>query len=175
MLPCQHSGFQPLDSYVLWHHPLCVDLLPINVTTCDQISQAFPLHICTLQAIKYWRWKQPGNEAIIKVSSYYWACKTCEWVSLVGEYIFWSWCTVGSYKNGLYCLLLHKVVSACWTGIWTGMLEWTVEWTMEFCVQQMAPICFIPYSRGSFIESRLLAMYRMSLLELIEYAKDMSP
>ena len=29
----------------------------------DQISQAFPLCICILQAIKYWRWERPGNEA----------------------------------------------------------------------------------------------------------------
>jgi len=32
-----------------------------DVTACDQISQAFPLRICILQAIKYWprnSWKQ---------------------------------------------------------------------------------------------------------------------
>jgi len=34
-----------------------------DVITHEQISQAFPLHICILQAIKYWRWEQPGNEA----------------------------------------------------------------------------------------------------------------
>ena len=34
-----------------------------NITTCDQIFQAFPLRICILQAIKYWRWEWPGNVA----------------------------------------------------------------------------------------------------------------
>ena len=34
-----------------------------DVTAHDQISQAFPLHNCILQAIKDWRLKQPGNEA----------------------------------------------------------------------------------------------------------------
>jgi len=34
------------------------------VTARDQISQAFPLRICILYAIKYWRWERPGNEAI---------------------------------------------------------------------------------------------------------------
>jgi len=48
---------------------------------------------------------------------------------------------------------------------WNGL--WNVLW--NFCVEQMATFCFIPYSRGSFI------MYRMSLLELIEYAKYLSP
>ena len=33
------------------------------VTTHDQIPQAFPLHICILQAIKQWRWEEHGNEA----------------------------------------------------------------------------------------------------------------
>ena len=27
--------------------------------------QAFPLHFCVLQAIKNWRWEQPGNEASV--------------------------------------------------------------------------------------------------------------
>ena len=34
-----------------------------DITTHDQISQAFLLHICILQAIKYWKWEQPGNKA----------------------------------------------------------------------------------------------------------------
>ena len=34
-----------------------------DVITHEQISQAFPLNICILQAIKYWRWEQQGNEA----------------------------------------------------------------------------------------------------------------
>ena len=42
------------------HNPPCV-------TECDLISQAFALHIRVLQAIKYWRWEQPGNEAMLEV------------------------------------------------------------------------------------------------------------
>ena len=34
-----------------------------DITTRDQISQAFLLCISILQAIKYWRWERPGNEA----------------------------------------------------------------------------------------------------------------
>jgi len=34
-----------------------------DVTAYDQISQAFPLHNCILQAIEDWRLEQPGNEA----------------------------------------------------------------------------------------------------------------
>jgi len=37
---------------------LCLPIIPH-----DQISQAFPLCICLLQVIKYWRWEQPGKEA----------------------------------------------------------------------------------------------------------------
>ena len=37
-------------------------------TACDQISQAFPHHICTLQAIRYWWWEQPGNKASYDIS-----------------------------------------------------------------------------------------------------------
>ena len=43
--------------------PLWVDLRLHDVTAHDQISQTFPLLICILQAIKYWRWERPGNEA----------------------------------------------------------------------------------------------------------------
>jgi len=38
-----------------------------DVTAHDQISQAFLLCSCISQAIKDWRWEQPGNEARIKV------------------------------------------------------------------------------------------------------------
>jgi len=38
-----------------------------DVTTSDQISQAFPLRICILQVTKYWRWEGPGNEATVAV------------------------------------------------------------------------------------------------------------
>ena len=38
---------------------------PLYINTRKQISQAFPLHICILQAIKYWRWEQPGNKATV--------------------------------------------------------------------------------------------------------------
>ena len=34
---------------------------PYVPTWHHQISQAFPLHICMLQATKYWRWEWPGN------------------------------------------------------------------------------------------------------------------
>ena len=36
-----------------------------DVTIRDQISQAFPFCTCVLQAIKYWRWEWPGNEATL--------------------------------------------------------------------------------------------------------------
>ena len=35
-----------------------------DVTTRVTKSPGLPLHICRLQAIEYWRWEQPGNEAI---------------------------------------------------------------------------------------------------------------
>ena len=34
-----------------------------DVITHDQISQALPLRICILQAIKHGWWERPGNEA----------------------------------------------------------------------------------------------------------------
>jgi len=48
--------------FFIGHCPSCV-YPPPDVSTCDQISQAFPLCICMLQAIKCWRWVCPGNEA----------------------------------------------------------------------------------------------------------------
>jgi len=36
-----------------------------GVIAHDQIFQTFPLHICILQAIKYWRWEWPGNELML--------------------------------------------------------------------------------------------------------------
>ena len=42
-----------------------------NVTACDQISQAFPLNICILQAIKEWKWEWPGKEANIHTNKPY--------------------------------------------------------------------------------------------------------
>ena len=49
------------------HHPLCVYTLCLHdAPSRDQISQAFPLHICMLQVIKDWRrWEQPGKEAML--------------------------------------------------------------------------------------------------------------
>jgi len=47
--------------FVGYHH-LCVYPLS-DITTRDQISQAFPPSICILEVIKYWRWERPGNEA----------------------------------------------------------------------------------------------------------------
>ena len=42
----------------------CVSTICLpDVIARDQISQAFSLRICILQAIKYWRWERPGNEA----------------------------------------------------------------------------------------------------------------
>ena len=32
-----------------------------DITACDQISQAFLLRICILQANKYWRWERSGK------------------------------------------------------------------------------------------------------------------
>jgi len=46
-------------------------LLPIclpDVITHDQISQAFPLRICILQAIKYWRWNSLGTRLVIGIT-----------------------------------------------------------------------------------------------------------
>lgn len=34
-----------------------------EIMTCDEISQAFRLHICLLKVIKYWKWQKSGNEA----------------------------------------------------------------------------------------------------------------
>ena len=40
----------------------CMSTLSLpDVTTRDQISQAFLLHICIQLTIKYWRWEQPWN------------------------------------------------------------------------------------------------------------------
>jgi len=49
-----------------WHDlPACVSILCLpDVITCDQISQIFPLCFCILQAMNYWRWEWPGNEAM---------------------------------------------------------------------------------------------------------------
>ena len=46
------SGTTPRVSTIMstWH------------TAYDQISQAFPIYICILQVIKYWRWEWPGNK-----------------------------------------------------------------------------------------------------------------
>jgi len=41
MEPCLHSGLLP---------------------------KAFPLKICIVQTIKYWRWEWPGNKAISQVN-----------------------------------------------------------------------------------------------------------
>jgi len=48
-----HAGTAPCVSTI------CL----LDASACDQISQAFPHHNCILQAIKYWRWEWPGNEA----------------------------------------------------------------------------------------------------------------
>ena len=45
------------------HCPHVSTLCLPDVTTHDQLSQAFPLCICILQVIKYWRWERTGNEA----------------------------------------------------------------------------------------------------------------
>ena len=45
------------------HYPPCVCPLSTRHYTSDQISQAFPLRICILQVIKYWRWEWPRNKA----------------------------------------------------------------------------------------------------------------
>jgi len=43
---------------------LCVSTICLpDITTHDQISQAFPLHICLLQPITYWRWEWLENKA----------------------------------------------------------------------------------------------------------------
>ena len=49
-----------------WHAPppVCLPSSLPDVITYDQISQAFPLCICILLVIKYWRQKRPGNEAM---------------------------------------------------------------------------------------------------------------
>jgi len=49
--------------------PCVSTLCPPDVTVHDQISQAFPLHICILAVIKDWRWEWPGNEATFSVGA----------------------------------------------------------------------------------------------------------
>jgi len=55
LLPCECSGFQPSDGH--YKKGLRNTLLgttphmSTDVTTCDQISQAFPVRTCILQAI----------------------------------------------------------------------------------------------------------------------------
>jgi len=60
-LIAEKPGFQ--DSSLGTAPSVSTHCLPY-VTAREQISQAFPLHICVLQVIKYWRWEHPGNEAI---------------------------------------------------------------------------------------------------------------
>ena len=58
----QHQGqFDVKRELILSGITPCVSTLCLpNITTRDQISQAFPLRICILQAIKYWRWERLG-------------------------------------------------------------------------------------------------------------------
>jgi len=45
----------------------CVSTLCLpDVTTCDQVSQAFLPRTCILQVIKHWRWEGPGKEANVQ-------------------------------------------------------------------------------------------------------------
>lgn len=68
LLPQECSGFQPSDGH--YKRGLQNTLLgtaphmSTDVTTCDQISQAFPVHTCILhKRLKTWRRGRPGNEA----------------------------------------------------------------------------------------------------------------
>jgi len=63
MLPCERSGLEICQA----PPPMCLS----NITAHDQISQAFSLHVCILQVIKYWRWEWPGNEAVRLQSHYH--------------------------------------------------------------------------------------------------------
>ena len=64
--------FRHKTGVITVRHCPCVSTLCLpDVTARDQISHAFPVYICILQVIKYWRWEQPGNEAII-------CCVQCE-------------------------------------------------------------------------------------------------
>jgi len=40
------------------HHPHVSTLCLPDITAREHISQAFPLHICILQTIEYWRWNE---------------------------------------------------------------------------------------------------------------------
>jgi len=44
-----------IDPYKKGHRSQCV----YHLLAHDQISHAFPLCICTVQVIKYWRWEWP--------------------------------------------------------------------------------------------------------------------
>jgi len=46
------------------HWPCVYTLCLPDVSALDQISQCFPLCICIMQTIKYWRWEWLGNETI---------------------------------------------------------------------------------------------------------------
>ena len=80
---CRHESWQgSINTVHCWQHqardssmwnqnyyswplpPMCLPSLP-NITTWDQIPQDFPLCICILQVIKYWRWKWLGNETTV--------------------------------------------------------------------------------------------------------------
>jgi len=58
------TGQHKMGIIMVGHRPPHVATICLpNVTAHDQIFQAFPLHICILQAIEYCRWEWPGNEA----------------------------------------------------------------------------------------------------------------
>ena len=46
--------------------PVSTPCLP-DIIAHDQISQAFPHHICILQVIKYWQWECLGTRLLITV------------------------------------------------------------------------------------------------------------
>ena len=86
---------------------------------CDQISQAFPLRMCILQAIKYWRWEWPGNEARISVAAVRWEIAPCyHQRCLLNETTSWwlhkDWdcsCTAGVQTKFCQC---HIPMNSCW-------------------------------------------------------------
>ena len=45
-----------------------------DITACDQITQTFPLDICTLQVIKYWRLILLLSDTLVTLYDDVWHC-----------------------------------------------------------------------------------------------------
>ena len=68
------SYLQPVIGHYKVDTPRVSTICLSDITTCDQISQAFPLRICILQVIKEWRWERPGNTVRCCMCVCQWEC-----------------------------------------------------------------------------------------------------